>query len=103
MGTRQHPGFPPITYVHRDSLYFAAYNHFIQQQYMSRSHQTRGRPQLPDYHSATQMAHMARRKHMGQHGRSHSCEGVLGGFYRNMSTGYPEQGDGDGGYLSHAE
>ena len=65
---------------------------------MSRSsQQSRGRPQLPDYRSATQMAHMARRKHMGQHGRSHSCEGVLsGGFYRSISSGYTEQADGDG-------
>ena len=59
--------------------------------------QTRGRPQLPDYHSATQMAHMARRKHMGHHGRSQSCEGVLSsGFYRSISSGFSEQVDGDG-------
>lgn len=96
--------FLPYTFInhHRTKLsmfvsFLTAYNHFIQQQYMSRSHQTRGRPQLPDYHSATQMAHMARRKGMGQHGRSHSCEGVLGGLYRNISTGsYNEHADGDG-------
>ncbi len=63
---------------------------------MSRGQVTRGHRQPPDYHSATQMAQVARQRHLIQHGRSHSYEGVLSGYYRTLDPNYGQHFNDDG-------
>lgn len=50
-----------------------AYSQYIHQTYTNVR-----RPPLPDYHSASHMAHLQRQKHLWQLGRAHSQEGVVG-------------------------
>lgn len=49
------------------------------------------RPPLPDYHSATQMAHLARQKQTWQLERAHSHEGVIG-YYNEEEFEATEDG-----------
>lgn len=70
-----------------------AYSHIIHQTYTKVR-----RPPLPDYHSATQMAQLARQKHYWQMERSHSHEGVVG--YCNGQAPYYQVSDD--GRLPHS-
>lgn len=86
-----------------------AYNHHV---YRSQGNHAVGggmvgasRPPLPDYHSATHMAHLARRKHMLQGGRSYSHDdATLQSFYQQnaqsaSATDRHRQDIHDGAYL----
>ncbi|XP_064621148.1 rap guanine nucleotide exchange factor 6-like isoform X4 [Lineus longissimus] len=68
-----------------------AYSHYITQQYTQMRPPVIRRPPVPpDYYSATQQ-HFHRRKHIADHGRAHSHEGVLGGYYHYESSDSEEQ------------
>ncbi|XP_064594655.1 rap guanine nucleotide exchange factor 6-like isoform X3 [Liolophura sinensis] len=57
--------------------------HPAHSQYSQQAHTNTRRPPLPDYHSATQMAQLARQKHGWQMERAHSHEGVIG-YYQGV-------------------
>ncbi|XP_048763340.1 rap guanine nucleotide exchange factor 2-like isoform X8 [Ostrea edulis] len=80
---RARPPLPPYNVVMQNS---PAYSHIIHQTYTKVR-----RPPLPDYHSATQMAQLARQKHYWQMERSHSHEGVVG--YCNGQAPYYQVSD----------
>lgn len=64
-------------------------------QYSQQAHTNTRRPPLPDYHSATQMAQLARQKHGWQMERAHSHEGVIG-YYQGVDDEEYDVAEEDG-------